>query len=195
MRDFTNMTELLFGIALFFGMHSISVVAEPIRDRIAAKNELSWKMIYSLTSLVGLILMSRGYADARMTPTILYLTPSWMRHVAAVLLLPTFVFFLASIFPGKIKETVKHPILIAVKSWAVAHLLVNGMLADVLLFGSFLVWAVLVRISMRSRTPRVIPGAPPSSSNDVISIVAGIALYLATVFWLHEWVIGVRPFV
>ena len=188
------MTELLFGIALFFGIHSISVVAEPFRDRLAAKNELSWKLIYSLTSLVGLILMSRGYADARLAPTVLYVTPYWMRHVAALLLIPTFVFFLASVLPGKIKDRVKHPLLIAVKSWAVAHLLVNGTVADVLLFGSFLVWAVLVRISMKSRTPRAIPSAPPSPSNDIIAIVAGVALYLATVLWLHEWVIGVGPF-
>ena len=114
--------------------------------------------------------------------------------MAALLLLPMFVFFLASVIPGKIKDRVKHPLLIAVKSWAVAHLLVNGTVADVLLFGSFLVWAVLVRISMKSRTPRAIPSAPSSPSNDIISIVAGVALYLATVLWLHEWVIGVRPF-
>jgi uncharacterized membrane protein len=117
-----------------------------------------------------------------------------VRHVAAVFLLPIFVLFLAPYFPGRITSVTKHPQLIAVKLWAVAHLLVNGTLADVLLFGSFLVWAVADRISMKSRPARPISGAPASAANDIALVVVGLALYAALVFWLHEVAFGVRPF-
>ena len=155
------MLQLLIGIVLFFGAHSASIVALPLRDRMVAKNENAWKAVYALASLAGIVLMVRGYADLRATPTVIYATPYWMRHVAALLLLPVFVFFIAPYFPGRIKKALKHPQLVAVKLWAVAHLLVNGMLADVLLFGSFLAWAVVDRISLKrrpQRRPRQWPG-------------------------------------
>ena len=122
-------------------------VALPVRERMVAKNEMAWKGLYALASLAGIVLMVRGYAELRSAPTVLYATPYWMRHVAALLLLPVFIFFIAPYFPGRIKTALKHPQLAAVKLWAFAHLLVNGTLADVLLFGSFLVWAVADRIS------------------------------------------------
>jgi uncharacterized membrane protein len=109
-------------------------------------------------------------------------------------MLPAFAFFIAPYFPGKIKTALKHPQLVAVKLWAVAHLLANGTLADVLLFGSFLVWAVVDRISMKRRVARPLPGAPESRANDLIVIVVGLALYAVFVLWLHEMWIGVRPF-
>ena len=188
------MLQLLMGIVLFFGMHSASIVALPVRDRVVANSENAWKGIYTLVSLVGIVLMVRGYAELRSTPTVLYVTPFWMRHVAALLLLPVFVFFVAPYFPGRIKTALKHPQLAAVKLWALAHLLVNGMLADVLLFGSFLVWAVVDRISLKSRPQRPLPGAPESGANDIIAVVIGLALYFVFVFWAHEWLIGMRPF-
>ena len=102
------MTQLVIGIALFFGMHSMSIVALPLRDRLAARSELGWKLLYSIVSLIGIVLMARGYADLRQAPTPLYVAPIWLRHVAAVLLLPVFVLFFAPYFPGRIKSAVKH---------------------------------------------------------------------------------------
>ena len=189
------MLQLLSGLVLFFGMHSMSVVALPLRDRLAAKSEIGWKLTYGVVSLVGLILMSRGYAELRLTPTILYVAPVWLYHVAAVLLLPTFVLFLAPYFPGRISSATKHPQLVAVKLWAVSHLLVNGTSADMLLFGSFLLWAVADRISMKRRATRAVPGMPESKTNDVIAVVLGLIVYAATVSWFHEMLFGVRPFV
>jgi len=189
------MLQLLLGLVLFFGMHSMSIVALPLRDRLAAKSEIGWKSLYGIVALIGIILMARGYADLRQAPTLLYVSPVWLRHVAAVLLLPTFVFFLAPYFPGRIKSALKHPQLVAVKIWALAHLLVNGTLADVLLFGSFLLWAVAARISMKSRIARTVPGAPESRANDFVIVVVGLAVYAVTVLWLHEMLFGVRPFV
>ena len=186
------MQQFITGLVLFFGIHSISIIALPLRDKIAAKSDIGWKLLYSVVSLAGLILMSRGYADLRQAPTVLYIAPAWLHQVAIALLLPTFVLFLAPYFPGRISRAVKHPQLTAVKLWAVSHLLVNGMLADVLLFGSFLVWAVADRLSMQSRVARVVPGAPPSKANDSIVVVVGLAVYIATVFWLHEMLFGVR---
>jgi len=181
------MLQLLLGLVLFFGMHTMSIVALPLRDKLAAKSEFGWKLVYGVVSLIGLILMSRGYADLRLTPTILYVAPVWLYHVAAVLLLPTFVLFLAPYFPGRISSATKHPQLVAVKLWAVSHLLVNGTLADMLLFGSFLLWAVADRISMKRRAT--------SKTNDIIAVVLGVIIYAAFVFWFHEMLFGVRPFV
>jgi len=188
------MPQLLTGLLLFFGLHSISIVALPLRDRLAAKSALGWKLFYGLASLVGIVLIVRGYADLRQAPTVLYLSPAWLRHVAALLLLPTFVLFLAPYFPGRITGALRNPQLEAVKAWALAHLMVNGSLADVLLFGSFLLWAVADGISMKNRTARPLPGAAESKANDIIVIVVGLGLYVATVLWLHEMLLGIRPF-
>ena len=188
------MTQLIIGLIIFLGIHSISIVAPDFRNSMAAKSELGWKGIYALISLVGIILIVLGYAEARMHPSLLYSTPAWMRHVSALLLLPVFIFFLAPYFPGKIKTTLKHPQLISVKLWAVAHLLVNGMLHDVLLFGSILVWAVVDRISMKRRETRAVPGMPQGKANDIILVVLGLAFYVVFTLWLHKSLIGVAPF-
>ncbi len=188
------MTQLLIGLILFFGMHSIAIVALPLRDRLAAKSELGWKVFFGLVSLAGIVLISKGYAELRQSPTILYVLPAWTRHISALLLLPAFVLFLAPYFPGRIKRFFRQPQLTAVKTWALAHLLVNGSLADVLLFGSFLLWAVADLLSMKNRASRPLIGAPESALNDIILIVAGLGLYVAFVFWLHEILIGVKPF-
>ncbi|MDH3532794.1 MAG: NnrU family protein, partial [Gammaproteobacteria bacterium] len=111
------MLQLLSGIVLFFGMHSVSILALPLRDRIAAKSDLVWKAAYGLVSLIGIVLMVRGYAELRQTPTVLYVPPAGLRHVAALLMLPVFAFFIAPYFPGRIKRALKHPQLVAVKAW------------------------------------------------------------------------------
>jgi uncharacterized membrane protein len=188
------MEKLTLGLVLFFGMHSVSIVALPLRDRLAAKSELGWKALYAITSLIGIVLVVRGYAELRLAPTLLYDSPVWLRHVAAVFLLPIFVLFLAPYFPGRITGVIKHPQLVAAKLWAVAHLLVNGTVADVLLFGSFLVWSVADWISMKGRPARPVPGTRASVANDIALVVVGLALYAAMVFWLHEVAFGVRPF-
>jgi uncharacterized membrane protein len=189
------MEQLVVGLVLFFGVHSVSIVALPFRDRLAAKSPIGWRAGYAAVSIVGIVLVARGYAELRHAPTVLYHSPIWLRHVAAVFLLPTFVLLLAPYLPGRIKSATQHPQLVAVKLWAVAHLMVNGTLADVLLFGSFLVWAVADRISMKSRSARRVTGTKESPANDVALVIVGLALYAAMVFWLHEVAFGVRPFV
>ena len=188
------MLALVLGLILFLGIHSVSIVAKPLRERAVAISDIGWKLLYAVISLLGLWLIFKGYGESRLDPYIVYVTPGWMRHLAALLLLPVFVLFLAPYFPGRIKRATGHPQLIAVKLWAVSHLLVNGALADLLLFGGFLVWAVVDRISMKRRQQRPLPGAPESSYNDLILIIAGIALYGVTVGWAHKWLIGVAPF-
>jgi uncharacterized membrane protein len=151
--------------------------------------------MYSLLSVIGFVLMVQGYGLARLDPTILYTPPLWLRHVAALLLLPVFPLLLAAYLPGRIKAAVKHPMLTATKAWALAHLLVNGSVADVLLFGGFLAWAVADRIAVGKRAaPRRTPGAPPSKVNDVIAVIGGLAIYVVFVVWAHQRFIGVPPF-
>jgi uncharacterized membrane protein len=189
------MLMLLLGIILFFGIHSVSVFALPLRDRLAARNELGWKAGYSVVSLAGLILIVIGYGQARLEPTVLYSPPSLLYTIVPVLLLPTFILLVAPYFPGRISARASHPQLIAIKLWAVCHLLVNGNLADVLLFGSFLAWAVVVRISLKRRPLRKVPGAPPSRANDIIAVVLGLGIYALFVFWLHQKWFGMDPLV
>jgi uncharacterized membrane protein len=188
------MTYLLAGLALFFGVHSVAIVAPTWRDGIVAKiGKGAWQGLYSLVAISGFVLMLWGYGITRHDPTVLYTAPLWLRHVNALLMLPVFPLLLAAYLPGRIKTATKHPMLAATKFWALAHLLVNGALGDVLLFGSFLAWAVADRISLKRRPARTIPGAPASKMNDVIAIVAGLILYFAFVKWLHVQWIGVSP--
>lgn len=187
------MTKLVLGVVLFFGMHSISVIAPSLRDRLVAQNEKLWKTFYSIVSLLGFVLIVLGYAEARHDPAVLYVTPAWLYPVASIMVLPAFILFFAPYFPGWIKNKVGHPQLAAVLLWALAHLLVNGMLADVLLFGSFFVWAAVVWLSFRWRAPRPVAGAPPSKANDLILVVLGLALYALFALWLHARWLGVDP--
>jgi uncharacterized membrane protein len=188
------MGVLVLGLVLFFAAHSVSIVNEGWRNRMAAKmGHVQWQGVYSLVSLVGVVLIVWGYGLARQEPIVVYAPPVWLRHVALLLLLPVFPLFLAAYLPGRIKTATKHPMLVGTKLWAFAHLLANGMLADVLLFGGFLVWAVVDRISMKRRVERPVPGAPPSKLNDLIAVVGGLVLYVAFVLWLHRWLFGVSP--
>lgn len=188
------MWQLILGLLLFLGMHSVSIVATGFRDRMAAKSERGWKLVYSLLSLVGIVLIARGYGEMHLSPTELYASPDWLRYVTAVLLLPVFILFFAPYLPGRIKKAAKHPQLVAVKLWAVAHLLVNGTLAGVLLFGAFLVWAVADRISLKRRPVRPVPAAPESAMNDAILVMIGLGAYVLMVLWLHRAWFGVSPF-
>lgn len=185
------MTTLSIGLILFLGMHSVAIVASDWRDRMAAQLGLGWRAIYALISLLGLVLIVRGYVAARLTPEILYLPPTWARHVTMTLMLPVFPLLLATYLPGRIKATLQHPMLVATKLWAVAHLLSNGMQADVLLFGSFLLWAVADRISLKRRPVRALKPMLNSTYNDWIAVTAGLLLYGLFITWAHAKLIGV----
>jgi len=186
------MLQLIVGLILFLGIHSISIVAHPLRERLAANmGEWPYKGFYSLIALAGLVLIVLGYGQARLDPTVVYSTPTWTAHISMLLMLPVFPALLATYLPGRISRVLKHPMLFAVKFWALAHLLSNGTLADLLLFGGFLGWAVADRISMKSRQQRPIPSAPESAFNDVLAVIGGLGIYVAFAFWLHPAWIGV----
>lgn len=188
------MTLLILGLILFFGVHSLSIVNEPLRNRLhASLGEGAFKGLFSLASLIGLALIIWGYGAARADPTLIYTPPGGLRHLAMLLLLPVFPLVFATYFPGNIKAKLTHPMLVAVKLWALAHLLVNGMLHDLLLFGAFLAWAVADRISLKRRSPRPIATLPARKVNDAIAIVGGLAVYVVFVFWAHQWLFGVAP--
>jgi len=186
------MTLLIIGLVLFLGIHSLSIVALPARDTMAASiGEWPFKGLYSIVAIIGLVLIVQGYGQARLDPTVLYVPPEWTRHITMLLMLPAFPALLAAYLPGRISRALGHPMLVAVKAWALSHLLVNGTLAAVLLFGGFLAWAVFDRISMKRRPAKSNLRAPEGAFNDVIAIVGGLGIYLAFVFWLHTKWIGV----
>lgn len=185
------MIVLILGLVIFLGVHSISIVADDWRNQVAGRiGEWPWKGLYGIVAIVGFVLIVVGYGMARQDPVVLYSPPFWLRHVAFLLLLPVFALVLAAYFPGRIQATLKHPMLVAVKTWALAHLLVNGMLADVLLFGGLLAWAVADRISLKRRAPRPNPALPRAGWNDAIAIAGGLVLYIVFVLWLHRLLIG-----
>jgi uncharacterized membrane protein len=189
------MALLIAGLVLFLGVHSIAIVAPSMRARtIRRLGEGAWKGPYALISLVGFVLICYGFGLARQAPVVLYSPPIWLRHVALLIMLPVFPLALAAYLPGRIKTAAKHPMLAAVKFWALAHLLANGYLADVLLFGGFLAWAVADRISLKRRSaPQAPPTAPPGPWNDAIAVVLGLAVYALLIGWAHARLFGVSP--
>src|SRR3984893_2275394 len=189
------MSLLIVGLVLFLWVHSVAIFAPGLRaGTIHALGEGAWKGLYALASLAGFVLICYGFGLARQTPVILYSPPTWLRYVAVILMLPVFPLVLAAYLPGRIKTAAKHPMLAAVKLWAFAHLLANGMLADVLLFGAFLAWAVVDRISLKRRsTPKLLRTAPRGPWNDVIAVVLGLASYALVIAWSHLRLSGVSP--
>ena len=193
------MTLLTLGLLLFLGVHSTSIFAPGWRAaQLERRGEAAWKVAYSLVSIAGFALLIYGYGVARQLPVVLYTPPTFTRHFALVLMLPVFPLLFAAYLPGRIKVFAKHPMLLAVKLWALAHLLANGTLHDVILFGAFLAWAVTDRISVRRRgvlspTAEVPRKTPSSAANDVIAVVGGLAVYAVFVMWAHLKLIGVSP--
>jgi len=187
------MSLLVVGLILFLGIHSVSIVAPAWRDKqIERRGEKVWKGIYSLVSLAALILLIHGYGVARQDPLVLYAPPPALRLVALLLMLPVFPLLFAAYLPGRMQRAARHPMLLAVMFWAAAHLLANGTLADVLLFGGFFVWAVADWISVQRRAvPRRVPGAPPSTLNDIAALAGGLLVYAGLLFWGHVWLSGV----
>lgn len=191
------MSLLICGLLLFLGAHSVRIVADDWRSRqIARLGEMRWKGLYTLVSLLGFGLLVWGYGLARAEPVVLWTPPTWTRHVAALLNLPAFVLLVAAYVPGtRIKAAIGHPMVAAVKLWAFAHLLANGNLNDVVLFGGFLAWAVVDFISARRRdraAGRRYPAA--GMGRDILAVVVGVAAAALFMRFGHEWLIGVRPF-
>lgn len=191
------MTLLILGLVLFLGAHSTRIVADGWRTRVRARlGENAWKGAYSVVSLVGFVLICWGYGLARQQPVVLWASPTWTRHLAALLTLPAFVLIFAAHVPGNaIKAAVKHPMVLGVKVWALAHLLANNTLADVVLFGAFLVWAVLDFRSSRQRDRVSKVVYPPGRAGPtVVTVLIGVVAWAVFAFWAHAVLIGVRPF-
>ncbi len=192
------MTMLLLGLVIFLGVHSVSAFNHDARNRMVQRlGEKPWKGLYSLLSLLGFALLCYGYGQARMQPVVLYQPPHWMRHVTVLLMLPVFVLLVASNVKsyGHIKRITQHPMLLATKIWATAHLLSKGTLAAALLFGGFLAWAVITRISYKRREPaaNAATGKPASATTDAVAVLVGLALYAWFFLHGHKWLIGVAP--
>ncbi|MBX3703607.1 MAG: hypothetical protein KF822_07530 [Steroidobacteraceae bacterium] len=188
------MNKLIVGLVIFFGVHSISMLALGWRNRVAERlGTRAWQGIYSLIALIGFYFLVAGYGAARSSAAVLYTTPPAFRYLAALLMLPVFTLALASVFAGRIRARIGHPLLLAAMLWAAAHLLTNGSVADVLLFGAFLAWAIPVRLSLARRPARPPIALPASQVNDTIAVVGGLALYAVFMLWLHAWWLGVPP--
>lgn len=191
------MTLLVAGLVLFLGAHSVRIFADDWRTRtIVRAGEARWKTVYSLVSLAGLVLIVWGYGAARETPVVVFAPPVWARHLASLLTLPAFVLLAAAKGPAnRIRAAVGHPMVAGVKLWAFAHLLANGTLADVVLFGSFLAWAIADFIAARRRDRAAgTARAPGSIGATLVATAIGLAAWALFAFVLHGPLIGVRPF-
>ena len=186
------MTILIIGLILFIAAHVLPMLA--LRQSLAARfGEGAVKGLVTLVSLAGLVLIIWGYGEARSAGALeLWTPPRAMKHLTMTLMLPVFILLVAAYVPSWIRGRLKHPMLAAVKLWALAHLLSNGSLPDVLLFGSFLAWAVAARISLKRRGNNG-PGPTPFGTGDWIAIGLGLALYGLIVWRGHLYLIGVSP--
>ncbi len=190
------MVILLLGLVLFLGVHSTRIVADGWRTAMIGRmGEMPWKGVYALLSIVGFVLIVWGFGLARQQPVQLWLPPRGMRHLAALLTLVAFVLLAATYVPrNAIKARLHHPMVLAVKVWALAHLLATGNLAHVLLFGVFLVWAALSFRAARARDRAAgtvhAPGTTAGTAGTLLVGALGWALFA---FWAHGALIGVRP--
>ncbi len=190
------MSYLVLGLVLFLGVHSVRIVADGWRTQMRARmGELPWKGLYSLASILGLALIVWGYGLARQQPVVLWNPPVGMRHAASLLTLIAFVLLAAAYVPrNALKARLHHPMVLGVKVWALAHLLSNGNLADVVLFGGFLLWAVLDFRAARQRDrAQGMVYAPGTAAGTGIAVVVGAAAWAGFAFWAHAWLIGVAP--
>lgn len=191
------MLALLIGLVLFLGIHSVGMVAHGWRNSMVERlGRGPWMGLYALVSLVGFVLIVWGFGQARMAPTWVWVPPVWTRHMAALLTLPAFILLVAAYLPGShIKSRVGHPMLLGTKVWALAHLLSNGTLHEIILFGSFLAWSVALFIVLRKRDrANAIHYPVVGLSRDIAVIVVGIGAWVAFALWLHRVLIGVHPF-
>lgn len=184
---------MILGLALFFAAHVFTTKRDARAQAIARVGEGTYKILYSLASLAGLALIIWGFAHYRATGWIdVWYPPKALKHITLALMLPAVILVVASYLRGRIYATLKHPMLAGIKLWAAAHLLVNGDLGSIILFGSFLGWAVYDRITLKRRTDGGGPPIPVGGvTNDLIAVVVGIVAYLALAFAFHPVVIGV----
>jgi len=190
------MAVLLLGLVLFLGTHSVRIVADGWRTRTIARiGEKPWKGAYTLLSVAGLVLIVWGYGLARQQPVALWAPQPWARHLAGLLTLVAFILLAAGNVPrNAIKARLHHPMVLGTKVWALAHLLANHTLADLLLFGGFLVWAVLAYRAARQRDRAQHITYPPGRAvPTVVAVVGGVALWAVFAFWAHAAWFGVRP--
>jgi uncharacterized membrane protein len=191
------MIVLILGLIIFLGAHSVRIYADSWRAAQIDRLGLAvWKGVFGLVSIAGLTLTAIGFGQARLESSLLWVTPIGLRHLAGLLILIAFVLMAAAYTPGtRIKAKIGHPMVAGVKAWAFAHLLVNGSVADVLLFGSFLVWAALDFRSARSRDRLAGTRYPDGTlKQDLVAVAAGVIAWAVFAFWLHGWLFNVRPF-
>jgi len=188
---------MILGLAVFLGSH-VFITMRPERAKLIARlGEGAYKGLFSLVSIIGIILIAYGFARYRATGWIeIWSPPRWTRHVTEALMWPAVIFVLAAYIPaGHMKRMLMHPMLVGVKLWALAHLIANCDLGSIILFGSFVAWAAFDRVTLKHRSDA---GAPPIAvggyRNDFIAVVAGTLVYFALGFWFHPYVIGVPVF-
>ena len=188
---------LVTGLVLFLGMHAVRIPDEQRRAGMIARwGKNKYRGIYTAVSIAGLVLIVYGYGQARLDPIFVWSPPAATRHIAALLMLFSMILLAACYVPmNHIKARLQHPMTLAVKVWALAHLLSNGTLADMLLFGSFLGWAILLFKSARKRAiPMGFSGDGPTKVGTMMTVVVGVLAWLVFAAWLHVQLIGVSPF-
>ena len=199
------MTQLILGLILFLGAHSVRILADGWRDQtIAAYGEKAFKGVYTLVAILGFYLLVVGYGEARLQPLVLWNPPIFTKHISMLLMLLSSILLIAAYIPrNHFKMRLKHPMVLSVKVWALSHLLANGNLADLVLFGSFLIWAVLNFRSARARERAQVQNsdaneeAPlkPNLLATLIALFGGMGLWAVITFVLHAKVVGVAPMV
>lgn len=191
------MTLLVLGLLLFLGAHSTRVFADPWRTaQLARLGEKGWKGAYSLVSLLGFALLVWGYGLARQSPVPLWTPVIGLRHLASLLTVFSFILLAAAYVPrNSVKARIGHPMVASVKLWALAHLLANHTLADLLLFGGFLLWAVLCFRAARARD-RAAGAVYPAGTlqGNLITVASGLVAWAVFAMWLHGPLMGVKPF-
>ncbi|WP_163269185.1 NnrU family protein [Chelativorans alearense] len=188
------MLVLILGLLLFLGTHSLRMAAPHLRESVtAAHGKGAWMLPYAIASIIGFVLIVWGYGLARQDPTVLYAPPLALRHVTLLLMLPVFPLLIAAYAPGHIKAAIGHPMLIATILWGAAHLLSNGTLADLFLFGGVALWAAADWASVTRRPQGGASSRAPSLRNDVIAVVGGLLVYVVFVSGLHWVLFGVSP--
>ena len=191
------MLLLVISLIVLLGTHSVRIFAPGFRNKmIAQMGEGPWKGAYSVVSILAVAFVAYAFGQARQVTGILYSPPIWTSHIALTLMLFSMICLVAGLIPaGHIATKMKHPLVLAVKIWALAHLLANGETSSVLLFVAVLAWGVVMRISLkrRARAGEVVTRSFVSARYDILAVVLGIVLWAAFIWKLHEWLIGVQP--